>query len=143
MKGRFWNKPHACVSTTANPNASCLDNTQYTQPFGSTNPDGSVSAGQTTFGNLRRNSLFGPHYFNTDVSLMKDLYKRERMTFAVGANAYNVFNHPNFGNPGSTVGSSTFGVISTVQAPPTSPYGSFQSAAVTQRVLVVHGRFTF
>lgn len=137
------NKPHACVSTTANPNASCLDNTQYTQPFGSTNPDGSVSAGQTTFGNLRRNSLFGPHYFNTDVSLMKDLYKRERMTFAVGANAYNVFNHPNFGNPGSTVGSSTFGVISTVQAPPTSPYGSFQSAAVTQRVLVVHGRFTF
>jgi hypothetical protein len=54
-----------------------------------------------------------------------------------------VFNHANFANPGSTVGSSTFGVISGVQAPPTSPYGSFQGAAVTQRVLVVHGRFTF
>jgi hypothetical protein len=74
---------------------------------------------------------------------MKDLFKREHTTFAIGANAYNVFNHANFAPPGSVVGSSTFGVISSVAAPPTSPYGSFQGAAVTQRVLVLHGRFTF
>ena len=28
-------------------------------------------------------------------------------------------------------------------APPTSPYGSFQGAAVTQRLMVIHGNLTF
>jgi len=125
-------RPHACVAAT-----TCLDSAQYVQPFSA------PGTGQTTFGNLRRNSLFGPHYVNTDLTLMKDLYKHEHTTFAIGANAYNVFNHANFAPPGSVVGSSTFGVISSVAAPPTSPYGSFQGAAVTQRVLVLHGRFTF
>jgi hypothetical protein len=80
---------------------------------------------------------------NTDLSLLKNIVKRESMTFSIGANAYNIFNHANFSNPGSTLGSSTYGYISSVNAPPTSPYGSFQSAAVTQRVLQVHGKFTF
>ena len=61
----------------------------------------------------------------------------------MGAQAYNVFNHVNFNAPGTTLGAGNFGIISTVQAPPTSPYGSFQSAAVTQRVLVVTGKITF
>jgi hypothetical protein len=77
------------------------------------------------------------------MTLSKDLFKREAMSFALGAQAYNVFNHANFSNPGGEVGTSGFGAITSVQAPPTSPYGSFQSAAVTQRVLVVTGKFTF
>ncbi|HKF49071.1 MAG TPA: carboxypeptidase regulatory-like domain-containing protein [Terracidiphilus sp.] len=118
---------HSCAI-----NGNCLDPTQY------------VAAGsQTTFGNLRRNALAGPHYVNTDLNLLKDVYKHERMGFQIGASAYNVFNHANFAPPGSVIGSSTFGVISSVVAPPTSPYGSFQGAAVTQRVLVVKGRLTF
>jgi hypothetical protein len=65
------------------------------------------------------------------------------MVCTVGAQAYNVFNHANFSSPGSTVGTSSFGLISVVQAPPTSPYGSFQNAAITQRVLVVTGKISF
>jgi hypothetical protein len=69
----------------------------------------------------------------------------------LGAQAYNIFNHPNFANPGDAysgdssnqITSSSFGSIGAVVAPPTSPYGSFQSAAVTQRLLVVTGKFTF
>lgn len=116
--------PHSAV---ANP---CLDATQY-------------ASSQTTFGNLRRNYLYGPHYANTDMTLSKELFKREAMRFSLGAQAYNVINHANFANPGSQIGSSSFGNITSVLAPPTSPYGSFQSAAVTQRVLVVQGKFTF
>jgi hypothetical protein len=119
--------PHSCVT-----NSNCLDMTQYV-PAGS----------QTTFGNLRRNTLYGPHYVNTDLSLSKNIFQRERLTFAIGANAYNVFNHANFANPGNTVGSSNFGSISSVVSPPTSPYGSFQAAAVTQRILTVQGKLTF
>ena len=119
--------PHSCVL-----NGNCFDPTQY------------VAVGsQTTFGNVARNAFFGPHYVNTDLSLLKHVVQRESMTFSLGANAYNVWNHANFSPPGSSLGSSTYGFISSVQAPPTSPYGSFQGAAVTQRVLVVHGKFTF
>lgn len=116
--------PHGAVT------ASCLDSTQY-------------SSNQTTFGNLRRNAFFGPHYADTDATLTKQIVKAEGFTFTLGAQAYNLFNHPNFGNPGGTVGDSNFGYITNTQAPPTSPYGSFQSAAVTQRVLVVNGKITF
>jgi hypothetical protein len=61
----------------------------------------------------------------------------------LGAQAYNIFNHPNFSNPNTTLGVGSFGTITSVQAPPTSPYGSFQGAAVTQRILVVTGKVTF
>jgi hypothetical protein len=126
-----WNLTNTCGS---NPHGAvtnpCLDATQY-------------NAAQTTFGNLRRNYFYGPHYADTDMTLSKELFKREATAFALGAQVYNVFNHPNFSNPGSEIGTSTFGAITSVQAPPTSPYGSFQSAAVTQRVLVVTGKFTF
>jgi hypothetical protein len=116
--------PHAAVTS------ACLDSTQYL-------------SSQTTFGNLRRNAFFGPHYADTDATLTKQIVKAEGFTFTLGAQAYNLFNHPNFGNPGGTVGDSNFGYITNTQAPPTSPYGSFQSAAVTQRVLVVNGKITF
>lgn len=119
--------PHSCVT-----NSNCLNPADYV-PVGS----------QTTFGNLRRNALYGPHYVNTDMSLLKTLFRREQTTFQIGAAAYNVFNHANFANPGSTVGASNFGSISSVVSPPTSPYGSFQAAAVTQRVLTVQGKLTF
>jgi hypothetical protein len=117
--------PHAAV------NAQCLDATQY------------VGATQNTFGNVRRNAFYGPHYADTDATLTKQVVKKEGVNFVVGAQVYNIFNHPNFGNPGSTLGTGNFGLISNTQAPPTSPYGSFQGAAVTQRVLVVTGKITF
>jgi outer membrane receptor protein involved in Fe transport len=117
--------PHAAVNT------SCLDATQY------------VGATQNTFGNVRRNAFYGPHYADTDATLTKQIVKKEGINFVVGTQIYNLFNHPNFGNPGGTNGDGNFGLISNTQAPPTSPYGSFQSAAVTQRVLVVTGKITF
>jgi hypothetical protein len=117
---------HAAVAAST----PCLDSTQY-------------ASSQSTFGNLRRNVLYGPHYADTDATLSKQIVKTEGAVFTIGAQAYNVFNHVNFNAPGTSVGTGSFGVISTVQAPPTSPYGSFQGAAVTQRVLVVTGKVTF
>jgi hypothetical protein len=98
---------------------------------------------QTTFGNLRRNSLFGPHYIDTDIDLVKKIVTSEGFTLSIGANAYNVFNQVSFGAPDSTLGDSTFGLISAAVQAPTSPYGSFQGAVVTGRILQVHGKITF
>jgi hypothetical protein len=118
--------PHSCVDV------SCLDVNQFV-PFGN----------QADFGNLRRNSLFGPHYVDTDFSLLKKIVKAEGFTLQIGANAYNIFNHVNFGAPDGDISSGAFGQIGGAVAPPTSPYGSFQGAAVTQRLLQVHGKITF
>jgi hypothetical protein len=71
------------------------------------------------------------------------LVTAEGLTIEIGANAYNVFNHVNFAPPVSDVSLSSFGQIQSAVAPPTSPYGSFQGAAVTQRLLQVHGKITF
>jgi len=117
--------PHAAVTS------ACLDSIQY------------VGSTQTTFGNLRRNAFYGPHYANTDATLSKQIVKAEGVALTLGAQAYNIFNHPNFSNPNSTLGDGSFGSVTSIQAPPTSPYGSFQGAAVTQRVLVVTGKITF
>jgi len=119
-------KPHSCVDT------ACMDVTQFV-----------ASGSQAGFGDLRRNSLFGPHYVNTDIQLLKKIVNKERLTFQIGANAFNVFNHANFASPVGDISSGAFGQIQSTVAPPTSPYGSFQGAAVTQRVLQVHGKFTF
>ena len=124
--------PHSCVD------APCLNGGQFVA-------DGNLAhyANQADFGNLRRNTLYGPHYVNTDMSVLKKIAQAERFTFQIGANAYNIFNHVNFAPPTGDISSEAFGLITNAEAPPTSPYGSFQGAAVTQRLLQVHGKITF
>ncbi|MFT4111265.1 carboxypeptidase regulatory-like domain-containing protein [Silvibacterium sp.] len=98
---------------------------------------------QTTFGNVRRNAFYGPHYADSDWTLSKKFVNLERFTVQIGASAFNVFNHPNFGQPSNDVGAGSIGSSGNIVAPPTSPYGSFQSAGVGGRVLQVFGKVNF
>jgi Carboxypeptidase regulatory-like domain len=91
----------------------------------------------------RRNQYTGPHFFDIDMGLFKNFNLGERVHFAVGAQAYNVFNHPNFSNPDSTLGDSTFGQINTMAPMPTSPYGVFLGFDSSVRVVQVSGKLTF
>lgn len=52
-----------------------------------------------TFGNVARNSFFGPHYFNADASLAKSFVITERVNARFQAELYNAFNHANLGQP--------------------------------------------
>jgi hypothetical protein len=51
------------------------------------------------FGTSPRNGFSGPHYRNFDLSFFKDTKITERVAVKLGADFFNVFNHPNFGNP--------------------------------------------
>jgi hypothetical protein len=51
------------------------------------------------FGNLRRNAFLGPAFHNFDFSLSKDTKLGEKVNMQFRADFFNVFNHPNFGNP--------------------------------------------
>ena len=106
----------------------------------------SASAGFSTypgFSPQRRNQYVGPHFFDMDMALFKTFKIGERVQFGVGAQAYNVFNHPNFSNPDNYLGDSTFGQINTMQNMPTSPYGSFLGFDSSPRVVQISGKITF
>ena len=65
------------------------------------------------------------------------------MAFTLAADAYNVFNHPNFANPTPNAASGLFGFITSTVSEPNSPYGNFQGAAVSGRVLQLGLKFRF
>jgi hypothetical protein len=110
--------------------------------FGST---GAARAShQTDFGNFGRNIFRGPHFFDSDFGINKDFKVSERMTFALGAMAFNVLNHPNFDNPHAAVSTAgTFGQQFQTISVPNSPYGNFTGAIVNGRILQVNAKFKF
>ncbi len=73
----------------------------------------------TGLGNAPRNFMTGPGFWNTDLAVAKVFPVREPATLEFRTEFFNLFNHPNFANPGSDVGSpQSLGVISsTVSAP--------------------------
>lgn len=71
-----------------------------------------------TFGDVGRNSLRGPGFFDVDASLFKDFRLTERSQLQFRAEAFNIENRPNFNNPNSTVSSGvTFGRITSANDP--------------------------
>ncbi|HZT39432.1 MAG TPA: TonB-dependent receptor [Bryobacteraceae bacterium] len=69
-----------------------------------------------TFGNVARNSFFGPHLFNADASLTKGFHITEAVNAQFRAELFNVFNHVNLGQPNATVDSPTAGQIFSIAA---------------------------
>ena len=67
-----------------------------------------------TFGDSGRNSLIGPGIENLDCSVSKTLYSSNKVQTLFRGEAFNVFNHTNFGNPVSNVSSSSFGRITSL-----------------------------
>lgn len=67
-----------------------------------------------TYGNTSRtlSILRSPGYVNTDLSAVKNFRIHETLTAEFRAEAFNLFNHPRFGNPNTVLGSGTTGIIS-------------------------------
>ena len=109
---------------------ACLNGTQFSE-----NPPANDNFG--AFGNLTRNQFRGPGYFDMDMTIKKNFRITESgLTFSMGANAYNVLNHPRFANPDNNLADgSAFGFIQSSVTPASSPYGNFQGSAVSGRVL--------
>ena len=70
-----------------------------------------------TFGNVPRNSVRGPGYFNIDASLIKVTHFGG-LTNELRIDAFNVLNHPAFADPNTTFGSSAFGTITAMLSNP-------------------------
>jgi len=78
------------------------------------NPLAFSQAPVLTFGNLSRFlNVRGPALYNWDVSLFKSFSVRERVKAQFRAEALNATNTVQFGNPGTSINSATFGQITT------------------------------
>jgi len=97
----------------------------------------------SAYSNETRNQFRGPHLFDSDLSVNKNFKLTERMAFGIGANMYNVFNHPNFDLPVNVLGSGAFGTIVNAALPPTGPYGSFFANLPSARVIQFQGKLVF
>ena len=62
-------------------------------------PPGYDGTWGTNLGDVGRNSLRGPNFFQLDLSGMKNFQITERMKVQFRADIFNIFNHPNFANP--------------------------------------------
>ena len=72
------------------------------------------------FGNLGRNVVIGPGFEDVDFSLFKNTRITEKLTAQFRSDFFNLFNHPNLGQPNrivSTAPGNTFGQITSTRAP--------------------------
>jgi Carboxypeptidase regulatory-like domain len=113
------------------------------------NPAAFVDANAATFNSYaawstqNRNQFRGPGYFDTDMTIFRTFRIKERVTMKAGIQAFNIFNHPNFANPDSGFGDSTFGQITGMAGTPTSPYGSFLGFDSSPRIIQLSAKITF
>ncbi len=76
-----------------------------------------MSAAIGTFGDVGRNTIRGPDFFDVDASLFKDFHFTESWRLQFRAEAFNIENRPNFQNPAGAVNSGTYGRITAAYDP--------------------------
>ena len=78
-----------------------------------------ANPGTQQWGNSGRNILQGPGTKNVDFSIFKIIPLHEATNLELRSEFFNLFNTPQFNNPNATVGTSTFGTISSAGSPNT------------------------
>ena len=93
--------------------------------------------------NQARNQFRGPHYFDTDFTVMKNNKLGEKMTLGFGVQFFNLFNHPNFDQPINDIASTQFGTIIRTVNTPTSILGSFLGGDASPRLIQLKAELKF
>jgi hypothetical protein len=88
----------------------------------------------TGFGDLQRNSYRGPFEQNWDFSLIKNFHITERQNLRFTADFFDIWNHPNFGNPQVTD-------VETIG--PDSPFGKINTTVGQPRLIQFSLRYSF
>ena len=119
--GTIWGRSGRAECTGVNPNTSGSIESRinsFINPAGFTTPPALFNG--TDFGNCGRNIMYGPDQRNMDFAIHRTFpLPREGMGLEFRAEAFNLTNHPNFGQPATNFASkATFGVISTTVSNP-------------------------
>jgi Carboxypeptidase regulatory-like domain len=127
--------PLSCSSSATT--TPCMTSSEFSSPI--------IPGGIASFGNERRNQIYGPVFFDTDLSLMKTFHLPhwEGAQFQIGAQAFNLFNHPNFDQPVDDVSNPSFGSIIRTVGPITSIFGSFLGGDASPRAVQIRAQLQF
>jgi hypothetical protein len=102
--GNYTNqRPNAVAGVNPYPANQTVDNWL--------NPAAFSMPASGTFGNLGRNTIVGPGFKQIDLSMMKETKIGEAGDLEFRAEFFDVFNHPNFAQPNTIFGTSSFGRI--------------------------------
>lgn len=123
--------PNCATTPNAAFSVPCIFSATPTTPGGSTYP---VVPGSCHPGSLGRNAITGPDFLNTDFSVTKDTKITERLSLQFRTEMFDIFNHPNFGNPALTTTSSAFGQIQGTRFP-TGDFGSARQIQFALKLL--------
>jgi hypothetical protein len=131
-----WLNPNAFVSSVDPSTGACA---------------GGDSLQNCQFGDLGRNALRGPDFAWGDFYLTKWFTLREHVKLRVEAQAFNLFNHPNFalpaavyaGIPGRPPTQTGFGALTYSTAPPTGLLGVGLGGDSSPRMIAFQARLEF
>jgi hypothetical protein len=76
-----------------------------------------VAENGAKFGNVGRNTLRGPGFFELDFGVFRTFLITERFKLQLRAEALNATNHANFANPTSDISNTNFGLINSLTGP--------------------------
>lgn len=131
--------PLTNVAGTVRPDVVGSSSVQNQDPFGFFNPLAFARPGTGRFGNLARNAgVTGPGFNNFDFSILKTIPIKERFKLEFRTEFFNIFNHPNFGQPGGVcTGSAVAFTVGALQGQtfpagtcvPNASFGTIRNAA--------------
>jgi len=112
------------------------------------NPSAFAVPASGQFGNAGRNILRGPGFTQCDLALQKGFQLTESTKITFGAEAYNLFNHPNFAVPSNTQSPLTLGgngdaVFEDAAGNLAKNVGRIFTTVGTGRQIQLDARFTF
>jgi hypothetical protein len=81
------------------------------------NPAAFATPAAFTFGNVGRNSVYGPGMQTLDLALQREFAVSETLRFQIRAEAFNALNHTNLGTPNRFVNTPQFGTITEAATP--------------------------
>jgi len=129
----------SCHGPSASSSAPCLSGALFTDYPNAGHQLLSSTESQT------RNQFYGPHYFDTDFTLMKytAIPRWEGAKIGIGAQFFNLFNHPNFEPPVNDINNGSFGKVLYTVNTPTSILGSFLGGDASPRLVQLTMKFNF
>jgi hypothetical protein len=97
------NTPSITGTATVRPNL--IAPIQVTGSIGGwiANPLATFGAPGAGFGDLSRNAIVGPDFQNVDLAIYKNTKITERLNLQLRADAFDLLNHPNFGQPNNVI----------------------------------------
>jgi hypothetical protein len=131
-------------TTGINPSKPVLNPSAFAPQFLTPGQNGvpAGDTGESVFGNTGRNLFRGPFGVRVDASLGKQFQINERIRLRFSADAFNLFNHPNFDTPANDVSFfPNFGPPASF--PPSGSLGMIQQTIGSPRFLQLNLHLTF